>query len=141
MVPRSLKGSGETVEFAQRDGWLFVHGDRASCVSIDSNGTIIGHLHPVRAQRWCLGAGVSCECEADRRAGVDALLGAPGRVSDGCFEALQLFGVTSRRDLQVIAATANLVYPLGSLSALRQELVRPAPPTRRYHRNFLRSDR
>jgi metallophosphoesterase superfamily enzyme len=60
---------------------------------------------------------------------------------DDCFEALQAFGVTSRGELQVVATTEELVYPLGSVSGLRQELRRPSQPQHHYRRKFLRPDR
>ena len=134
---------GETVEYAERDGWLLIHGDK-NCHPEVSKGVIIGHLHPsVRSNGTSAPAFLSCEtlivvpALTPYSEGLDVC-------SDDCFEALLPFGVTSRRDLHVTAATADLVYPLGSLSALRRELHRPpaasASPSRRgYRRKFLRS--
>ncbi len=129
---------GETVEYAQRDGWLLLHGDQPC----HGERIIIGHLHPsVRSNRTSAPAFLAGE----RLIVVPALTPYSEGLdvcSDDCFEALQAFGVTSRRDLQVIATTVDLVYPLGSLSALRRELHRPSvlspAPRRGYRRKFLR---
>jgi len=133
---------GETVEFAERSDWLLIHGDR-SCVG---ERVIIGHLHPsvrsngTSAPAFLFGAQIIV---------VPALTGYSDGLnicSDDCFEAVKAFGVRSRDELQVVAATADLVYPLGSLSELQQELRRPTTqtsgPTRYgYRRKFLRPDR
>jgi metallophosphoesterase superfamily enzyme len=148
---------GETVEYAERDGWLLLHGDRPPChpesqchgepveprPSLSRARTIIGHLHPsVRSNGTSAPAFLSGEklivvpALTPYSEGLDVC-------SEDCFEALLPFGLTSRRDLNVTAATADLVYPLGSLSALRRELHRPqaasaAPSRRGYRRKFLR---
>jgi hypothetical protein len=38
--------------------------------------------------------------------------------SDACLQALQPFNVASRRDVHVVAAAGDLLYPFGALSAL-----------------------
>jgi metallophosphoesterase superfamily enzyme len=133
---------GETAEYAERSGWLLVHGDKPST----AGRVIIGHLHPsvrsggTSAPAFLAGTGVIV---------VPALTPYSDGLNvcgDDCFEALEAFGVRSRADLQVVAATPELVYPLGSLAGLRQELLRPvtgnAGPTRYgYRRKFLRPDR
>jgi metallophosphoesterase superfamily enzyme len=129
---------GETVEFAERSGWLLIHGDKP----LLSERVIIGHLHPsvrsngTSAPAFLSGGGVIVvPALTSYSEGLDVC-------SDDCFEALQAFGVTSRSELQVVAATEELVYPLGSLAALRQELRRPSQlPQHRYRRKFLRPDR
>lgn len=129
---------GDTVEYAERSGWLLVHGDKASL----TGRAIIGHLHPsvrsngTSAPAFLAGGGVIVvPALTPYSEGLDVC-------GEDCFEALQAFGVASRSQLQVVAATHELVYPLGSLSALRQELRRPSqPPQHRYRRKFLRPDR
>lgn len=133
---------GDTVELAERSGWLLIHGDKPSF----EGRVIIGHLHPsirnggTSAPAFLAGGGVIVvPALTPYSEGLDVC-------GDDCFEALQPFGVRSRGDLQVIATTAELVYPLGSLAGLRQELRRPltesAGPTRYgYRRKFLRPDR
>jgi metallophosphoesterase superfamily enzyme len=144
---------GETVEFAERSGWLLVHGDdschpelvegpRAGRNAPKSRGIIIGHLHPsirsngTSAPAFLSGSGVIVVPALTAYSeGLDVC-------GDDCFEALQAFGVTSRGELQVVAATEEAVYPLGSVSGLQQELRRPSQrPQHRYRRKFLRSDR
>lgn len=156
---------GETVEFAERSGWLLIHGDKPPCHGEPSNvmlssassmrvskdeprpslsraGIIIGHLHPsvrnngTSAPAFLAGSGVIVVPALTAYSeGLDVC-------GDDCFEALQPFGVTSRSEMHVVAATAEFVYPLGSLSGLRQQLRRPSqPPRHRYRRKFLRSDR
>ncbi len=135
---RGVDVLGETVEFARRDGWLLIHGDRPVH---QGERVIIGHLHPsvrssgTSAPVFVAGAQIIVvPALTSYSEGLDVC-------SDDYFEALQSFGVSSRGDLHVVAATAELVYPLGSLSSLRQELRRPSPPQRRYRRKFLRPDR
>lgn len=129
---------GDTVEFAERSGWLLVHGDK----SPSSGRVIIGHLHPsVRSN----GTSAPAFLSGNEVIVVPALTPYSEGLDvcgDDCFEVLQAFGVGSRSELQVTAATYELVYPLGSLSALRQQLRRPSqPPQHRYRRKFLRPDR
>ena len=133
---------GETVEFAERSGWRLVHGDKPSL----EGHVIIGHLHPsiasngTSAPAFLAGGGVIVvPALTPYSEGLDVC-------GHECFEALQPFGVRSRGDLHVVAATPGLMYPLGSLAGLRQELRHPiaesAGPTRYgYRRKFLRPDR
>ncbi|HEY0614167.1 MAG TPA: metallophosphoesterase [Candidatus Elarobacter sp.] len=116
---------GATVESCERDGWLLVHGDRPEA-GRSAGGrlprTIIGHLHP----SLFLGGDVTAP----------AFLGSPALVvvpaltpyssgldvtGEACMEAVAPWGVT-RRDLTVVAATADRVFPFGALSALRGAL-------------------
>jgi metallophosphoesterase superfamily enzyme len=152
---------GETVEFAERSGWLLVHGDN-SChpelsvchpelvegpraapgIGRKTRGVIIGHLHPsvrsngTSAPAFLSGSGVIVvPALTPYSEGLDVC-------GDDCFEALKAFGVTTRGELQVVAATEEAVYPLGSVSGLQKELRRPwEPPQHRYRRRFLRPDR
>ena len=128
---------GETVEFAHRAGWLLAHGDKAC----HGERVIIGHLHPsVRSSGTSAPAFLSgtqiivVPALTPYSEGLDVC-------SDDCFEALQGFGVRTRGDVQVVAATPEFVFPLGSLSWLRQELRRPSRPQHRYRRRILRPDR
>ncbi len=157
---RGVEVLGDTVEYAQRAGWLMIHGDnachpepacpepgrregpRAGRSAAEARGVIIGHLHPsvrsngTSAPAFLSGRGIIVVPALTAYSeGLDVC-------GDDCFEALQAFGVTSRSELHVVAATAELVYPLGNLSALRQELRRPPhAPQHRYRRKFLRPDR
>ncbi len=146
---------GETVEYAERSGWLLIHGDKLPChreraplgapveprPSFSRARVIIGHLHPsirsngTSAPAFLAGGGVIVvPALTPYSEGLDVC-------GENCFEALQVFGVRARNELQVVAATHELVYPLGSLSGLRQELRRPSqPPQHRYRRKFLRPD-
>jgi metallophosphoesterase superfamily enzyme len=114
---------GATVEACERDGWLLVHGDKPGPLGRRS---IIGHLHP----SLHLGGGVSAP----------AFLGGEGIVvvpaltpysrgldvlSEACIAALAPWNVR-RSDLQVVAATADRVFPFGTLSALCATLRAPA---------------
>lgn len=108
---------GETVESAERDGWLLLHGDRPN----PFERCIIGHLHP--SLRLGGGASAPAFLAAKRlivlpavtpySSGLDVL-------SDACSQALQPWGIASRGDLQVIAAAGDLLYPFGTLSRLRR---------------------
>jgi metallophosphoesterase superfamily enzyme len=115
---------GDTVEFAERDGWLLLHGDKPPCHSERFEGRaprcIIGHLHPSLG----LGGGMTAP----------AFLSSPDLVvvpamtpysrgldvfSGACLSALAPFGIESRGDLQVVVAAGNLLYPFGTLSRIR----------------------
>ena len=129
---------GDTVEYAERAGWLMIHGDKPSPLQ----RVIIGHLHPsIRSN----GTSAPVFLAGPRIIVVPALTAYSEGLDvcgDDCFDALQAFGATTRSELQVVAATPELVYPLGSVSGLRQELRRPSqPPQHRYRRKFLRPDR
>ena len=128
---------GSTVEMCVRDGWALMHGDKPEA---GAERTMIGHLHP----SLHLGGGATAP----------AFLAAPGLVvvpaltpyspgldvtGDACLAALAPWNVT-RRDLHVVAATAERVFPFGALSALRGALYAPghgaSPPQHR--RRYLR---
>ncbi|MFN2448791.1 MAG: hypothetical protein ABR508_03220 [Candidatus Baltobacteraceae bacterium] len=134
---------GETVESALRDGWFLVHGDRMlSAPELASfNGVVIGHLHPSLA----LGGGASAPAflSSDRLIVVPALTPYSGGLnvfSAACLQALAPFNVASRQ-LEVVAAAGDLLYPFGTLSSLRKALAAGAPtPRNRYQRKFLRPD-
>jgi metallophosphoesterase superfamily enzyme len=129
---------GETVEACERDGWQLIHGDKPA---LPGAPTIIGHLHP----SLHLGGTSAVPAFLAARAlvvvpaltpystGLDVL-------SDSCLHALAPYGVR-RADLQVVAATAERVYPFGTLSRLR-ETARNAPHPRAngYRRRHLRGD-
>jgi metallophosphoesterase superfamily enzyme len=129
---------GETVETAERDGWQLIHGDKPS---LPGSATIIGHLHPslhlggTSAAPAFLAARdlVVLPALTPYSSGLDVL-------SDACLHALAPYGVR-RPDLQVVAATAERVYPFGTLSRLR-ETARLAthPRANGYRRRHLRGD-
>ncbi len=112
---RGVAVLGATVEACTRDGWTLVHGDRPEP---GAARTMIGHLHP------------SLHLGGDRSA--PAFLAAPALVvlpaltpyspgldvtSEACIGALAAWKV-SRRDLHVVAATGERVFPFGTLSTL-----------------------
>ena len=129
---------GATVESCERDGWTLVHGDKPAATGARG---IIGHLHP----SLHMGGGTSAP----------AFLGSPRVVvvpaltpyssgldvlSDECIAALASWDV-QRRDLHVVVATNERVYPFGTLSALRGALRRPQPRAANpYFRRRLRPD-
>jgi metallophosphoesterase superfamily enzyme len=107
---------GDTVEFAQRDGWLLLHGDK----SVEAERRIIGHLHPSLG----LGGGMSAPAflASPRLVVVPAMTPYSRGLdvfSNACLNALAAFGIQSRRELQVVVAAGNLLYPFGALSKMR----------------------
>ncbi|GAC1659304.1 MAG: hypothetical protein NVS9B12_12290 [Vulcanimicrobiaceae bacterium] len=129
---------GETVEFVERDGWMLSHGDRAPRAGTRS---IIGHLHP--SLHMGGGACVPAFLAAENVIVVPALTPySPGLdvFSDDCIAALAPWNV-QRKDVQVVASSADRVYPFGSLSTLRSTLRKPhtARP-RKFRRKYLRPD-
>ena len=130
---------GDTVETLERDGWLLLHGDRAPRVGTRS---ILGHLHP--SLHLGGGASVPAFLAGDDVIVVPALTPySPGLdvCSDACIAALAPWNVT-RKDLHVVAATAERVFPFGSLRELRNTVRRPAQARpQRFRRKYLRPDR
>lgn len=119
---RGVQVLGETHESLVRDGWLMLHGDRPPSARElgDVRGTILGHLHPSLP----LGGGRTAPAflAGDWVIVVPALTPYStglSVLSDDCLHALQPFNVRSRSELHVVAATGELCYPFGSLSALR----------------------
>lgn len=112
---------GETVECAERDGWLLLHGDKPSPRHPERvEGSIIGHLHPSLS----LGAGAKAPAflASSRVIVVPALTPYSGGLdvfSGACLRALESFGVASRRELTLVVAAGELLYPFGVLSQLR----------------------
>jgi len=113
---------GATVEACERDGWTLLHGDRPQPLAAR---TMIGHLHP--------SLHLAGELTAPAFLGSTALVVVPALtpyspgldvLGDACLEALAPWGI-ERRDVQVVAAGADRVYPFGALSALRGALYRP----------------
>jgi len=129
---RGIAVLGATVDACERDGWTLLHGDRPQPFAAP---TMIGHLHP----SLHLGGELTAPAFLGSRAlvVVPALTPySPGLdvLGDACLEALAPWGI-ERRDMQVVAAGADRVYPFGALSALRGALYRPpadgATPFRR----------
>ena len=118
---------GATVESCERDGWLLVHGDKPGPLG---TRTIIGHLHP---SLHLGGDGSAPVFLASERIVVVPALTPYSRgldvLSDDCIAALGPWDVR-RSDLHVVAATAERVFPFGTLSALHSALRRPAPRRR-----------
>lgn len=114
---------GETVEACERDGWMLVHGDRPEPRAAR---TIIGHLHPslhlggARTAPAFLAAPslIVVPALTPYSPGLDVL-------GEACLAALAPWGV-GRRDLHVVAASGERVFPFGTLSALRGVVRRPA---------------
>lgn len=131
---------GATVEACERDGWELVHGDKPSAPGVRS---IIGHLHPsIRLEG---GSTAQAFLGSERIVVVPALTPYSSGLDvlgDACIGALAPWNVT-RRDLHVVAATSERVYPFGSLSRLRGELRAPQlrGPVRAFKRKYLRPDR
>jgi metallophosphoesterase superfamily enzyme len=107
---------GETVECAQRDGWLLLHGDRPQ----PHEKCIIGHLHPSLP----LGPAES----APAFLAGEALIVVPALtpysrglnvLSNECLHALRPWRAAANGDLDVVAAAGELLYPFGSLARLR----------------------
>jgi metallophosphoesterase superfamily enzyme len=116
---------GETVEAAERDGWLLLHGDKAPDLRSLSlaRGVVIGHLHPSLA----LGGGKTAPAflANDRLIVVPALTPYSSGLdvcSDACAQALGPFNAAMRREMQVVAVTGESCYPFGALSGLRNLL-------------------
>ena len=137
---------GDTVEFAARDGWLMLHGDRPAAAAqlAAYRGIVLGHLHPSVA----LGGGATAPAflYGDRIIVVPAMTPySPGLnvLGDACMNALGAFNVAPRRELCVTAVTGELLYPFGSLAQLRRVLAKPAPKgarPARFRRKFLNPD-
>ena len=140
---RGVAVLGPTVESCERDGWTLAHGDRPEPRGSGLPArTMIGHLHP----SLHLGG----EVTAPAFLGSSALVVVPALTpyslgldvtGDACLAALAPWGV-QRRDLTVVAATAERVFPFGALSALRGTLhVRGADAAPLGRRRRLRPDR
>jgi metallophosphoesterase superfamily enzyme len=105
---------GATVDACERDGWSLVHGDRPTL----GMRTIIGHLHPSihlggRATAPAFLAGtmlVVVPALTPYSPGLDVM-------GDACRDAIGAWGA-ARSDVHVVAATAERVYPFGTLSRL-----------------------
>jgi metallophosphoesterase superfamily enzyme len=138
---RAFRVLGETFDACERDGWLLVHGDGPAVLG---RRAVIGHLHPSLhlGGRATVPAFVAC----------DALVVVPALTpysrgldlcSDDFADALGSWAVAPR-DVHVVAAAADRVYPFGALSALRRELRPPAfstGPRQAHRRPRIRPDR
>ena len=112
---------GETVETAERDGWLLLHGDKPAdpFELARLRGAIIGHLHPslplgARATAPAFVAGpriIAVPAMTPYSSGLNV-------TSRACLKALTMFGEANPSELHVVAATAELCYPFGALSEL-----------------------
>lgn len=110
---------GETFEEVERDGWLLIHGDKPPRVGTPA---IIGHLHP--SLHMAGGVTAPAFLAAARLIVVPAITPySPGLnvCSDACLQALAPFAVTAR-DLHVTVATADRVFPFGTLSELKKTI-------------------
>ncbi len=133
---------GETFEQVERDGWLMLHGDRALTAAqlAAHRGVVIGHLHPSLP----LGGGENAPAflHSERLIVVPALTPYSSGLnvfSSECLRALAPFNIHSRGELQVVAATGEMLYPFGSLASLRNAVsYAPAPARNRYRRKVLR---
>jgi len=137
---RAFKVLGETVEGCERDGWLLVHGDRPAVLG---RPAIIGHLHPSLHLGGSANVPAFVACEA--LVVVPALTPySPGLdlFSDDFAKAIGLWSVR-RRDVHIVAATTERVFPFGSLVALHAALRGPATATprdrpKRFVKRYLR---
>lgn len=138
---------GETVEEAQRGGWLMLHGDRAPGPARLSQcrGAIIGHLHPSLP----LGGGANAPAfvYGERLVVAPALTPYSEGLNvfgEDCLRALAPFNVGARSQLHVVAAAGEMLYPFGNLAALQKAISAPRPASRKspaYRRKFLKPDR
>jgi metallophosphoesterase superfamily enzyme len=138
---------GETVESARRDGWLLLHGDRGvpACDLAQARGVVLGHLHPSLP----LGGGANAPAfvYGDRVVVVPALTPYSGGLSvfgDDCLCALAPFDIGARKQLHVVAATGEMLYPFGNLATLQKAISAPRPAPRSkpgFRRKFLKPDR
>ncbi len=129
---------GATVETCERDGWTLLHGDKPPPLGARS---LIGHLHP----SLHLGGGTTAPCflASDRLVVVPALTPYSRGLdvmSDACRDALLPWDIRSR-DLTVVAAAGERLYPFGALSALRGVLANPTRSPGSYRRRHIRPDR
>jgi uncharacterized protein len=120
---RGVAVLGETVESCERDGWTLLHGDKPHAAAAR---TMIGHLHPSLR----VGAGADCTVPAFLAASTLIVVPALTPYSSGldvlggaCRDALAPWGV-GRSAMQVVAATADRVFPFGSLGSLAGRLRR-----------------
>ncbi len=137
---RAFAVLGETVEACERDGWLLVHGDGPAVLG---RRAVIGHLHP----SLHLGgrASVPAFVASEALVVLPALTPySPGLdlCSDDFARALGLWAV-ARRDVHVVATSAERVFPFGGLVALRRELRAPVTTRTpaRFRKRFIRPDR
>lgn len=138
---RAFAVLGETVDACERAGWLLVHGDGPAALG---RRAVIGHLHPSLhlGGKASVPAFVAC----DALVVVPALTPySPGLdiCSDDFARAIGLWAV-ARRDVHVVAATGERVFPFGELVALRREMRAPATPVRppaRFRKRHIRPDR
>jgi hypothetical protein len=106
---------GATVEAAERDGWLLVHGDRPLP---PGRRAIVGHLHP--SLRLEAGASAPAFLASERLIVVPALTPySPGLdvLSRDCADALRVWDLRPR-DVQVVVSAGERLFPFGSLAAL-----------------------
>ncbi|HEY8313659.1 MAG TPA: metallophosphoesterase [Candidatus Baltobacteraceae bacterium] len=127
---------GETVEHVEREGWLLIHGDRVPRAGVRC---VIGHLHP--SLRVGGGASIPAFLAGERVIVVPALTPySPGLdvCSRDALRALAPFA-TTRRDVHVVAASTDRLFPFGTLSELQKAIARPNDqPTLSHHRHRLR---
>ncbi|MDB5040721.1 MAG: putative phosphoesterase [Candidatus Eremiobacteraeota bacterium] len=114
---RGVAVLGETVESCERDGWTLLHGDKPEPAAAR---TMIGHLHPSLR----VGAGADGTVPAFLAASTLIVVPALTPYSSGldvlggaCRDALAPWGV-GRSAMQVVAATADRVFPFGSFGSL-----------------------
>ncbi len=138
---RAFAVLGETVEACVREDWLLVHGDGPATLG---RRAVIGHLHP--SLHLGGGASVPAFVACDALVVLPALTPySPGLdlCSDDFANALGLWSV-ARRDVHVVAATGERVFPFGALVALRREMRAPVAPVRpapRFRKRHIRPDR
>jgi uncharacterized protein len=114
---------GETHEWVERDGWRLFHGDDPL---LRGARNVVGHVHPsltlARGESvpafLCSPALVVVPALTPYSSGLNVL-------SPECARALRAFGASSG-GVRVVAATAERVFPFGSLDGLRSALRRLA---------------
>lgn len=135
---RALDVLGPTHDSVERAGWTLLHGDRPQFAGARS---MIGHLHP------SIHLGGSASAPVFLAAAKFIAIPALTPYSRGlnitsreCAAALRRFGV-DRAETEVVAATAELVYPFGNLADLCTVFAAPSLPARKpFHRPKLKPD-
>ncbi|HTX60483.1 MAG TPA: hypothetical protein VMH02_12515 [Verrucomicrobiae bacterium] len=114
---------GETADAVERDGWLLLHGDDPIAAGA-AQRRIVGHLHP--SLPLARGESTPCFLHAATLVVVPALTpysSGLNALSPDCTRALHAF-IASTEEVEVVAVTADRVYPFGSLGGLRNALQR-----------------
>ncbi len=137
-VTRGAETLGPAVDELARDGWLLVHGDRPKATH---DRVMIGHLHP--SLRLDGSVTIPVFAAAERFIVLPALTpysGGLNVLSSGWSRAVGRW-TGAARELHVVAAGEDAVYPFGFLAALREALRSAPRPRPRPFGRRLQTDR